>query len=61
MGCLGRCHLGCEDFVDHLTPAFKYLEQAPCDPSGATHTVTAWCGLKGQVQDMLDSGAVRNR
>jgi hypothetical protein len=49
------CHAGCEDFVDHLTPAYKYLEQEECDPD--RHTVAQWCGLKGQVQDMIDAGA----
>ena len=49
------CAAGCEDFVDHLTPATKYLEQVQCDRS--RHTVAKWCGLKGQVQDMIDAGA----
>ena len=49
------CAHGCEDFVDHLTPAFKYIEQVECDPK--RHTVARWCGLKGQVQDMIDAGA----
>jgi hypothetical protein len=45
---------GVEDFVDHLTPAYKFLEQVECDPN--RHTVAQWCGLKGQVQDMIDAG-----
>ena len=53
-----RCSLsdvaGVEDFVDHLTPAFRYLQQEECNPRA--HTVATWCGLKGQVQDMLDAG-----
>ena len=49
------CQSRVEDFVDHLTPAFKYLDQVECDPD--RHTVAKWCGLKGQVQNMLDAGA----
>jgi hypothetical protein len=49
------CATGVENFVDHLTPAYKYLEQEECNPRA--HTVGKWCGLKGQVQDMIDSGA----
>ena len=45
---------GVEDFVDHLTPAYKFLEQTECDPN--RHTVAKWCGLKGHVQDMIDAG-----
>lgn len=48
------CSHSVENFVDHLTPAFKYLEQVECDPT--RHTVARWCGLKGQVQNMLDAG-----
>eukprot|EP01043_Picozoa_sp_COSAG02_P018302 COSAG02_NODE_852_length_16531_cov_9.899586_5_plen_401_part_00 len=49
------CVAGVEDFVDHLTPAYKYLEQEECNPKA--HTVAKWCGIKGQVQNMLDQGA----
>eukprot|EP00729_Bicosta_minor_P016418 gene16418-9532_t len=48
------CHAGVEDFVDHLTPAYKYMDQVECDPN--RHTVAQWCGIKGQVQDMIDAG-----
>ena len=48
------CTSGCENFVDHLTPAYKFLEQEECDPN--RHTVAKWCGLKGHVQDMIDVG-----
>ena len=53
------CAGGCEDFVDHLTPAFKYVEQVECDPE--RHTVARWCGLKGAVQNMLDGRRPRLR
>ena len=46
---------GVENFVDHLTPAYKYVEQKECNPKA--HTVAKWCGIKGQVQNMLDQGA----
>ena len=49
------CHAGCEDFVDHLTPAYKFMEQQECDPN--RHTVAKWCGMKGQIQNMIDAGA----
>lgn len=49
------CHTGVENFVDHLTPAYKYMDQVQCDPS--RHTVAQWCGMKGQVQNMIDAGA----
>lgn len=48
------CSHGCEDFVDHLTPAYKFLEKVECNPS--RHTVSQWCGLKGHIQDMIDAG-----
>jgi hypothetical protein len=48
------CSSGCEDFVDHLTPAFKFMEQEECDPN--RRTVSKWCGMKGHVQDMIDAG-----
>jgi hypothetical protein len=48
------CFFGVRDYVDHLTPAFKYLEQTECDKN--RHTEAKWCGLKGQVQNMLDAG-----
>ena len=44
------CVGGVEDFVDHLTPAYKYVEQVECNPKA--HTVQKWCGIKGQVQDV---------
>ena len=52
------CTNGCEDFVDHLTPAFRFLEQVECDVN--RHTVAQWCGLKGHVQDMIDAGTKTN-
>lgn len=29
-------------------------DQVECDPN--RHTVAQWCGIKGQVQDMIDAG-----